>query len=571
MRLLRLERSSAPVFALAAICALAGSVLTLMFPVIVGGAVDCIAAERVDFAGLAAKVRLLFFLYMLNALMQWGLAQAANRIGYRTAEKLRRAGYAKLHALPLRAIDARPKGDYMALLMNDAEAVATGLIQGVPKLMTGVCAIVGTLVFMVSISLPAALTVVLLTPLSYLVARRITLASHTLFKQQADAQGELTGFVSERTEHHALVSYFAAEQGSLADFEARNETLYRHSYKAQLYGALVNPVTRFVNHLVYVAVGLVGGLLAVRGVLSVGQIAALLSYANQYTKPFNEISAVVHQLQAADAALTRLFDLLDAPDEAPDAHDALAPRTAMGDVAFRGVFFRYQQDRPLIENFSLTVRPGQKVAIVGPTGAGKTTLVNLLMRFYETDAGDILIDGTPVRRLKRAALRGLFAMVLQDSWLFTGTVRENIAFGKPDATWEEIVSAARRAHAHGFIERMPDGYDTVLDERVRLSGGQTQLIAIARALLCDPPLMILDEATSSVDTRTEVYVNRALDEMMASRTAFVIAHRLSTIRSADQILVLNDGRIAETGTHEELLRRRGLYYSLYMSQFDEEA
>ena len=563
LRLLRLTKFSKLAFLAAAVSALVSSVLTLVFPLIVGGAVDCIAASKVDFAGLIHYVRLLFFLYVLNALMQWGLSQASNHIGYRTAETLRKAGYVKLHTLPVKAIDARPAGDYMALLMHDAEAVSTGLIQGVPKLLTGAAAIVGTLICMLSISLWATLTVVLLTPLSYLVARRITLASHTLFIKQADAQGSLTGFVSERTENHALISFFSAEGSSLEAFDAHNETLRRHSFKAQMYGALVNPVTRFVNHLVYVAVGLVGGLMAVRGALSIGQIAALLSYANQYTKPFNEISAVIHQLQAADAALTRVFRLLDTPDETPDLEQAIAPRTAVGSVEFRDVFFRYEEEKPLIEHFSLSVQPGQKVAIVGPTGAGKTTLVNLLMRFYDADLGDILIDGNPVRQMKRAALRGLFAMVLQDSWLFSGTVRDNIAFGKPDATEEEIVLAAKRAHAHGFITRLPDGYDTVIGEHSQLSAGQTQLISIARVLLCDPPLMILDEATSSVDTRTELYVNSAFDEMMRSRTAFVIAHRLSTIRSADLILVLRDGRIAETGTHETLLKQRGFYYEMY--------
>ncbi len=570
LRLLRLTKFAKLAFAAAALSAAGSSVLTLVSPLIVGGAVDCMAGASVDFSGLVHYVKLLFVLYIVNALLQWGLMQAANHIGYRTAETLRKAGYAKLHTLPVKAIDTRPAGDYMALMMHDAEAVSTGLIQGVPKLMTGAAAIVGTLICMLSISLWATLTVVLLTPLSYLVARRITLASHTLFIRQADTQGELTGFVSERTENHALISFFSAEESSLKAFEARNETLYRHSFKAQLYGALVNPVTRFVNHLVYVAVGLVGGLMAVRGALSIGQIAALLSYANQYTKPFNEISAVIHQLQAADAALQRLFKLLDTADETPDAEGALSPKTAVGDVRFQNISFRYQEDRPLIENFSLSVRPGQKMAIVGPTGAGKTTLVNLLMRFYDADLGDILIDGIPVRMMKRAALRGLFAMVLQDSWLFSGTVRENIAFGKPDATEEEVVSAAKRAHAHGFIMRLPNGYDTVIGEHSQLSGGQTQLISIARVLLCDPPLMILDEATSSVDTRTELYVNRAFDDMMRSRTAFVIAHRLSTIRSADLILVLRDGHIAETGTHETLLKQRGFYYEMYMSQFDEE-
>lgn len=569
LRLLHLTGLTLPALA-AAVSAVVSGVLTLVFPLIVGGAIDCIASSPINTPGLAHYVRLLFFMYLLNALMQWGLSQASNHIGYRTAETLRRAACLKLHTLPVKAIDGRPAGDYLSMMLQDAEAVSQGIIQGVPRLLTGAVAILGTIVCMLSISPWVALTVVGLTPLSYLVARRITLASHTLFIRQADTQGEVTAFISERIQNHALIGFFSAQESSLNAFDEHNETLYHHSFKAQLYSALINPLTRFVNHLVYVAVGLVGGLMAAHGALSVGQIASLLSYANQYTKPFNEISAVIHQLQAADAALTRLFALLDTPDEAPDPAQALAPQTAAGDVAFRSVSFRYEEDQPLIENFSLSVRPGQKVAIVGPTGAGKTTLVNLLMRFYDADAGEILIDGTPIRSMRRAALRSLFAMVLQDSWLFSGTVRENIAFGKPDATEEEIVSAAKRAHVHGFIMRLPEGYDTVLDEHSRLSAGQTQLISIARVLLCDPPLLILDEATSSVDTRTELYVSRAFDEMMQDRTAFVIAHRLSTIRSSDLILVLEDGHIRETGTHETLLAKRGFYYTMYMSQFDEE-
>lgn len=568
-RLLTFTRFSRLSFLVALVSAALGSVFTLVAPLVVGQAIDRMIKGIVDFNGLIGDVKLLLAMYLLAAFFQWTLAQASNHIGYRTAQALRQQGYQKLHSLPVKAIDTHPHGDYTARIIHDADAVSVGLIQGLPRFMTGATTIIGTLICMLSINVWAALAVLLLTPLSILVARRITLASHTLYVKQADAQGSLTAYVSERVHNRDLITAFSAEESNVDGFDEYNARLEKDGYQAQLYGALVNPVTRFVNHSVYVAVGLVGGLLALSGAISVGQISALLSYANQYTKPFNEISSVINQIQVANAALTRIFLLLDMPDERPEPLDAQVPAHVLGDVVFQDVSFRYVQERPLIQDFSLAVKPGQKIAIVGPTGAGKTTLVNLLMRFYDANTGDIRLDGTSIYRMTRAALRRNFAMVLQESWLFTGTVRENIAFGNPAATEEEIIDAARRAHADGFIARLPQGYDTFLSEHSTLSEGQTQLLCIARVLLSDPPLLILDEATSSVDTRTEMLVTRAFDRMMMNRTSFVIAHRLSTIRSADIILVMRDGQIVEKGTHKTLLDKQGFYYTMYMSQFEQ--
>lgn len=568
-RLLSFTRFSKAAFLTALVSAVLGSVFTLVTPLVAGRGIDRMVRGMVDFSGLAQDVRLLLVLYLLAAFFQWALAQASNHIGYRTAEALRQMGYEKLHTLPVQAIDTHTHGDFSARILQDTDAVAAGLIQGVPRLMTGVTAILGTLVCMLTINLWATLAVIMLTPLSILVARRITLASHTLYARQADAQGELTGYVNERIHNRDLITAFFAEDSNIQGFDEHNARLKKEGYKAQLYGALVNPVTRFVNHCVYIAVGLVGGLLALRGQLSIGQISALLSYANQYTKPFNEISSVINQIQTANAALGRLFALLDLKDEPPDADAIQGPPQVLGNVDFQRVSFRYTEERPLIQDFSLQVKPGQKIAIVGPTGAGKTTLVNLLMRFYDADQGDIRLDGTSIYRMGRGALRSHFAMVLQESWLFTGTVRDNIAFGKPGATEEEIIDAARRAHADGFISRLPEGYDTFISEHSALSEGQTQLLCIARVLLSHPPLLILDEATSSVDTRTEMLVTRAFDRMMQNRSSFVIAHRLSTIRSADVILVMRDGQIVEKGTHKTLLDKQGFYYTMYMSQFEQ--
>ena len=568
-RLLRLTDLAGAAFIFAALSAIAGAMLSLMTPLIAGRAIDCLIPGSVDFERLKYYAGVLLFLSLGSAFFQWTLAQASNHIGYKTCDRLRKDGFAKVNLVPVSTIDGQAHGDIAARLINDADAVAAGLIQGVPKLLTGVTTIAGTLITMFAVSAWTALVVVVLTPLSLLVARRITLKSHVLFADQADAQGALAGFTNERIAQRDLIAAFGAEKQNVDAFDEHNGFLEKKAYNAQLYGALVTPLTRFVNHLVYIAVGLVGGTLALAGRLSIGQVSALLAYANQYTRPFNEISGVIHQLQAADAALTRIFALLDAKEELSDPENAVAVAQTLGSVLFRDVAFRYRRDTPLIRDFSLSVKPGQKIAIVGATGAGKTTLVNLLMRFYDVDGGDIKLDGTSIYGMRRADLRRQISMVLQESWVFTGTVRDNIAFGKPDATEHEIVSAAGLAHADGFIARLPKGYDTVIGESVALSQGQTQLLCIARMMLSAPPILILDEATSSVDTRTEKHITQAFDQMMRGRTSFVIAHRLSTVRTADIIIVMRDGEIAEQGTHQNLLDKRGFYYTMYMRQHEQ--
>lgn len=561
-----LKRSGLPLV-LALLSALCSVGLSLLSPKLVGRGIDALVQGQVDFAALARIMLLLLAAYVLAAGFQWVLSYCTNVVCYRTVKDLRRAAFAKIHALPLKGIDRTPHGDIVARVTADAEAVGDGLLQGVSQLMTGVATIVGTMLFLFSISGWVALVVLVLTPLSILVAKFITGKSHHLFREQSDTQGELTAFVSERAGNQKLSILFSQQGRAVADFDEINERLRRCGYRAQLYGALVNPVTRFVNHLVYVAVGLVGGVIALSGGMSVGSISACLTYANQYTKPFNEISSVMTQLQTALAALRRIFDFLDAEEQTPETARPKALAVVRGDVEFDDVCFGYTKERPLIEHMRLSVKAGQKVAIVGPTGAGKTTLVNLLMRFYEMDAGDIRIDGESIRAMTRDELRSLFGMVLQESWLRQGTVRENIAYGRPDATEEEIIAAAKAAHAHSFIKRLPAGYDTVIGAGSGLSQGQMQLLCIARVMLADPPLLILDEATSAIDTRTELKIAAAFDRMMRGRTSFVVAHRLSTIREADVILVMKDGHVIEQGDHETLLRRGGFYHTLYYSQF----
>ena len=561
-----LKRSGLPLV-LALLSALCSVGLSLLSPRLVGRGIDALVQGQVDFAALARIMLLLLAAYVLAAGFQWVLSYCTNVVCYRTVKDLRRAAFAKIHALPLKGIDRTPHGDIVARVTADAEAVGDGLLQGVSQLMTGVATIVGTMLFLFSISGWVALVVLVLTPLSILVAKFITGKSHHLFREQSDTQGELTAFVSERAGNQKLSILFSQQGRAVADFDEINERLRRCGYRAQLYGALVNPVTRFVNHLVYVAVGLVGGVIALSGGMSVGSISACLTYANQYTKPFNEISSVMTQLQTALAALRRIFDFLDAEEQTPETARPKALAAVRGDVEFDDVCFGYTKERPLIEHMCLSVKAGQKVAIVGPTGAGKTTLVNLLMRFYEMDAGDIRIDGESIRAMTRDELRSLFGMVLQESWLRQGTVRENIAYGRPDATEEEIIAAAKAAHAHSFIKRLPAGYDTVIGAGSGLSQGQMQLLCIARVMLADPPLLILDEATSAIDTRTELKIAAAFDRMMRGRTSFVVAHRLSTIREADVILVMKDGHVIEQGDHETLLRRGGFYHTLYYSQF----
>lgn len=556
---------------LALLCAVASVALSLTGPMVVGFGVDCIVGPgQVDFVRLVRIVLCLLGIYAATSLFQWMLSYATNVVGYATVRTLREEAFLKIHRVPLSYIDHTAHGDTVARLLTDAESVCDGLLQGLANLLTGAATIVGTLLFMLSMNGWVTLTVVLITPLSIFVAGAITSRSHHLFREQSQTQGELTGYVSEMVGNQKLVSTFNYEGQAQAEFEEINERLRKCGFMAQVYSALINPCTRFVNNCVYVAVGAVGGFLAVQsGALSIGQISACLTYANQYTKPFNEISSVMTQLQTAFAAITRLFALMDEEEEAPDRQDAHVPNSPRGDIALRDVSFGYTREKTLINNLSIDIKSGQRVAIVGPTGAGKSTIVNLLMRFYEVGRGVIEIDGMDITRMTRSGARSLFGMVLQESWLKSGTIRENIAYGRPDATLEEVMDAARRAHAHSFIKRLPQGYDTpVAEGGANMSQGQRQLLCIARVMLCDPPLLILDEATSSIDTRTEMRISKAFDTMMQGRTSFIVAHRLSTIREADLILVMREGDIVEKGTHEQLLAKGGFYAALYNSQFE---
>ena len=491
-----------------------------------------------------------------------------NVITYRTAKDLRIQLFQKLNGVPLRYIDRTAHGDFISRVVNDIDQVSDGLLQGFTQLFTGIITIVGTLVFMLMANVWVALLVFVLTPLSLFVASFIAKNSYKHFRGQTAIQGELSGYVEEMVANQKLVKAFNYEERSEKAFDEINARLYEQRQKAQFFSSLSNPSTRFVNAVVYAAVGLTGAVSAIAGHISVGQISMFLSYAQQYTKPFNEVTGIITQLQTAFASAQRVFAVLDEPVEEPDASDAIVATSCKGQVDIEKVGFAYDPSRPLIENMNLKVKPGQRVAIVGPTGCGKTTLINLLMRFYDVNAGQISIDGTPIRSMTRNSMRSLFGMVLQESWLFSGTIRENIAYGKPDATDEEVEAAAKAAYAHSFIKRLPKGYDTVIaEDGGNISQGQRQLLCIARVMLVDPPMLILDEATSNIDTRTEILVQEAFQKMMEGRTSFVVAHRLSTIREADVILVMNQGHVVEQGTHQELLAKDGFYANLYNSQF----
>ena len=549
--------------------ALISVLLTLTVPVLIGDGVDCIVeAGNVDYKGLLRVLILLCASVAGTALFQWLMSYFTNVITYRTVKDLRIQLFQKLNGVPLRYIDQTAHGDFISRVVNDIDQVSDGLLQGFTQLFTGIVTIVGTLVFMLMANVWVALLVFVLTPLSLFVASFIAKNSYKHFRGQTAIQGELSGYVEELVANQKLVKAFNFEDRAETAFDGINRRLYDQGQKAQFFSSLSNPSTRFVNAVVYAAVGLTGAVSAIAGHISVGQISMFLSYAQQYTKPFNEVTGIITQLQTAFASAQRVFAVLDEPVETPDAPDAIVASGCKGQVDINGVDFSYDPARPLIENMNLKVRPGQRVAIVGPTGCGKTTLITLLMRFYDVTAGEISIDGTPIRSMTRNSMRSLFGMVLQESWLFSGTVRENIAYGKPDATDEEILAAAKAAHAHSFIKRLPKGYDTIIaEDGGNLSQGQRQLLCIARVMLVDPPMLILDEATSNIDTRTEILVQEAFQKMMEGRTSFVVAHRLSTIREADVILVMNQGHVVEQGTHQELLAKGGFYANLYNSQF----
>ena len=544
-------------------------VLTLWAPVVIGWAVDLLlGAGLVQFGGVVRYLLLLGAMIGLAALFQWAMTLCTNHITFHTVHSLRARMAEKLQRVPLKTIDNHAHGDLIARMTTDIDTVSDGLLQGFAQLFTGVLTILGTLGFMLSINATIALVVVLVTPLSLFVSSFIARRSYHLFHEQSALRGAMTGLVEEMIGHQKIVKAFGREEASQKSFDEINEKLYACGVKAQFFSSLTNPCTRFVNAMVYASVGLCGAFVAMHGGVTVGQLSSFLSYANQYTKPFNEISGVITELQNALASARRVFAFLEEEEQRPEPEDARTVHSSHGQLTLEHVCFSYQKDRPLLKDLCLKAQPGARIAIVGPTGCGKTTLINLLMRFYELDSGRILIDGTDQQTLTRNSVRGLYGMVLQDSWLFCGSVLQNIAYGKPDATREEVIRAAQRAHADGFNRRLPGGYDApVGDDGSNLSQGQKQLLCIARILLTNPSMLILDEATSSIDTRTELAIQQAFDEMMRGRTSFIAAHGLSTIQKADCILVMRDGEVIERGTHETLLAQNGFYTQLYNSQF----
>lgn len=542
---------------------------TLYLPILTGQAIDLIIDKGlVDFAGIFAILRKMAIIIVLTAVAQWIMNACNNKITYQVIRDIRMEAFEKIERLPLKYMDAHSYGEIVSRVIADVDQFADGLLMGFTQFFTGIVTIFGTLIFMLTISVHITIAVVVLTPISLFVASFIAKKTFSMFKQQSETRGEQTAFIEEMVGNQKVVQAFSHEDEALEQFDEINERLQKCSLRAIFFSSLTNPCTRFVNSLVYAVVGVVGAFTAIAGGISVGQLSSLLSYANQYTKPFNEISGVVTELQNALACAGRVLELIEEEAELPDAEDAVELEMANGKVELEHVCFSYTANQKLIEDFNLSVKPGQRVAIVGPTGCGKTTLINLLMRFYDVTSGEIRISDVPMKKLTRRSLRDNYGMVLQETWLRSGTIRDNIAMGKPEATDEEIIAAAKASHAHSFIKRLPDGYHTVIaEDGGNLSQGQKQLLCIARVMLCLPPMLILDEATSSIDTRTEIKIQEAFAKMMQGRTSFIVAHRLSTIQEADIILVMKDGSIIEQGKHEELLVRGGFYANLYNSQF----
>ncbi len=545
-------------------------VLTLYIPILTGQAVDCIVgAGAVDFDGIWEILKTMVVIILLTAVVQWLMNTSNNKIAYQVVRDVRDEAFRKLEILPLKYIDGHSHGDIVSRIIADVDQFSDGLLLGFTQLFTGVVTIVGTLLFMLSINVPTTIVVVILTPLSFFIAGFIAKRTFSMSKLQSETRGEQTALINEMIDNEKIVKAFGQEDMVIGKFDEINQRLEKASVKAIFFSSLTNPCTRFVNSLVYAGVGILGAFLAIGGYITVGQLTSFLSYANQYTKPFNEISGVITELQTALACAGRVFEFIEEEPQIPEAADAVSLTVPKGQISMKNIQFSYNPDQKLIQNFNLDVKPGQRVAIVGPTGCGKTTVINLLMRFYDVNAGSIRIDGVDIRDMTRKSLRDSFGMVLQETWLHAGTIRDNIVMGKPNATDEEVIAAAKAAHAHSFIKRLPQGYETVINEDGgSLSQGQKQLLCITRVMLCLPPMLILDEATSSIDTRTEIKISQAFQTMMKGRTSFIVAHRLSTIREADIILVMKDGNIIEQGNHTTLLQKKnGFYANLYQSQF----
>ena len=568
-RVLKYIRKYTPALVLSLLLAGLTVLLTLYIPILTGNAVDLIIGKgQVDMAGIFAIMKKIAIAMIITAVGQWIMNTCNNYITYHVIRDISTDAFAKLEILPLKYLDAHAYGDIVSRVVADVDTFADGLLMGFTQLFTGVLTILCTLGFMLVTNVPITLVVVCITPVSFLVAKFIATKTYSMFKEQSETRGEQTSLIEEMIDNQKIVNTFSRGEAVKSKFGEINGRLQKCSLKAIFFSSITNPATRFVNSLVYAGVGVFGALVAIKGGISVGRLSCFLSYANQYTKPFNEISGVVTELQNAFVCAGRIFELIDEEPQVPDATDASVLEEAQGNVDLENVYFQYVPEKKLIQNFNLQVKPGQRVAIVGPTGCGKTTVINLLMRFYDVNSGSIKVDGTDIRDITRGRLRTNYGMVLQETWLRSGTIRDNICMGKPDATEEEIIRAAKASHAHGFIKRLPKGYDTVITEDGgSLSQGQKQLLCITRVMLCLPPMLILDEATSSIDTRTEIKIQNAFATMMEGRTSFIVAHRLSTIQSADVILVMKDGNIIEQGNHETLLAQGGFYANLYNSQF----
>lgn len=568
-KLLYYTKAYAHYLLLALICAIINVSFTLISPILIGDGIDFIISKNnVNFHSLLITIIYLIFTIIIASLAQWIMNCCINVLCYKTIQDIREDAFNKINKIPLKYIDSKAHGDIISRLINDIDKISNGLVQGFPQLFTGIITIIGSLLFMLSINIKITFVIILITPLSLFVGNFIAKHSNAMFKEQSEIYGEMSGYIEEMVTNEKLIKSFCYEDNSLDKFKEINGRLYKSGVKSQFFSSLTNPCTRFVNSIVYAIVGVISALAAIYGQLTIGSISCFLSYANQYTKPFNEISSVITELQASLASASRVFSLLDEKEEVPDKNNAKAINSCSGDLSFNNVYFSYNTNTQLIEDLNLKVHSGSKIAIVGPTGCGKTTLINLLMKFYDINSGEILLDGKNINDITKESYRKMFGMVLQDTWLYSASVKDNIAYGNSNATYDEIIEAAKAAHAHEFITKLPNGYNTIISNNgENISQGQKQLLCIARIMLAKPPVLILDEATSNIDTRTEILVQKAFNKIMEGRTSFIVAHRLSTIKEADLILVMNKGKIIEQGTHEALLKKGGFYYNIYNSQF----